>query len=187
MVGQGTAAMIKGRTTLLLLGIFLALAAVAYVQSTTQQPIQVLPPTAQLEVFPGVEATQITRIELENHRTGKKVTLIKVVGGWQATDEKGTAVQLDPGQLPRMLQILSTLRYNRIMEGSDVKAFGLADGGLYSVSFDAGRAYTLLVGDLNSDSSFAFVQPGVDASVLQVPAQSILTVLAPVSAGTASQ
>jgi len=83
-----------------------------------------------------------------------------------------------------MLQILSSLRYNRIMEGSDVKAFGLADGGMYSVSFDAGRTYTLLVGNLNSDSSFAFVQRGVGTAILEVQAQSIITLLGPVWTAT---
>ena len=179
--------MIRGRTTLLLLGIFLVFAVVGYTVSSNKPDDQVQYVTAQPEVFPGVEATQITRMEVENHRTGSKITFVKVPGGWQTTDEKGNALLLDPGQAPRMLQILSTLRYNRIMEGSDVKAFGLADGGLFSVSFDSGRSYTLLIGDLNSDRSYGFVQLGVGSAVLQVPAQSVRTLITPVSGGTASQ
>jgi hypothetical protein len=174
--------MIKPRTTLLLIGIFLVLAVSAYLsQITTTGPDRFRPySTAQPEVFARVEPTQITRIALENHTTGRKVTLVKLPGGWQGTDKNGKPIQIDPGQPPRMLQILSSLRYNRVMEGSDVKAFGLADGGIFSVSFDAGRSYTLLVGDLNSDSSFAFVQRGVGSAILQVPAQSMATLLAPV-------
>lgn len=174
--------MIRQRTTLILVGVFLALAAVAYVLDSTQranQP-QVQFPTAQPELFDGVEATQITRMELQNHATGRQVTLVKVPGGWQGTDKNGKSIQVDPGQPPRMLQILSSLRYNRIMEGSDVKAFGLADGGMFSVSFDAGRSYTLLIGDLNSDSSLAFVQRGIGSAIVQVPAQPMFTLLAPV-------
>ena len=115
-----------------------------------------------------------------DHAQGIQITLVKAPGGWQGTDKNGKPVEVDPGQPPRMIQILSSLRYNRIMEGSDVKAFGLADGGMFSVSFDAGRSYTLLVGDLNSDSSSAFVQRGVGSAILQVPAQSMFTLLAPV-------
>jgi Domain of unknown function (DUF4340) len=179
----------KSRSTLLLLGIFIVLVVVAAAVNGTRQnnQNQVQLPITQTEIFPGVEPTQITRIALENHTTGHKVLMVKVPGGWQATDEKGQSVKIDPGQPPRMLQILSSLRYNRVMEGSDVKAFGLADGGIFSVSFDAGRSYTLLVGDVNSDSSFAFVQPGVGSAVLQVPAQVMASLLAPVSAGTISQ
>src|SRR5262249_38679072 len=134
--------------------------------------------------FPGVVATQITRMEIANRSNGKKATFVKVPGGWQVTDEKGSPLQMEVAQPPRMLQILSSLRYNRIMEGSDVKAFGLADGGMYSVSFDAGRTYTLLVGNMNSDSSFAFVQRGVGTVILEVPAQSIITLLGPVWTAT---
>jgi hypothetical protein len=172
--------MIKSRTTLLLIGIFLTLAAIASLVSNNQPTASNYLPTALPELFPGVVATQITRMEIENHGNSKKVTFVKVAGGWQVTDEKGSPLQMDVGQPPRMLQILSSLRYNRIMEGSDVKTFGLADGGMYSVSFDAGRTYTLLVGNLNSDSSFAFVQRSVGTAILEVPAQSIITVLGPV-------
>ena len=176
--------MIKQRTTLILVVIFVALAAVAYALDVSQRnntpPDQF--PTAQPELFTGVQPTQITRMVLENHATGLQITLVKVPGGWQGTDKNGQPIQVDPGQPPRMLQILSTLRYNRVMEGSDVKAFGLADGGMFSVNFDAGRSYTLLVGDLNSDSSFAFVQRGVGSAIVQVPAQSIRTLLTPVLA-----
>jgi hypothetical protein len=174
--------MIKQRGTLILVVIFLALAVIAFVLDSTQKAnqVQLQPPTAQPELFSGVEATQITRMELENHTNGRQVTLVRVPGGWQGTDKNGKPVQVDPGQPPRMLQILSSLRYNRVMEGSDVKAFGLADGGMFSVSFDAGRSYTLLVGDLNSDSTSAFVQRGIGSAIVQVPAQSMITLLAPI-------
>jgi hypothetical protein len=174
--------MIKQRTMLILVAIFLLLAGTAYLLDSSQRANQgqVQLPTAQPEVFSGVQPTQITRIVLENHATGRQVTLVRVPGGWQGTDKNGKPVQVDPGQPPRMLQILSTLRYNRVMEGSDVKAFGLANGGMFSVSFDAGRSYTLLIGDLNSDSSLAFVQRGIGSAIVQVPAQPMVTLLAPV-------
>ena len=89
----------------------------------------------------------------------------------------GWSVQARPRQIADMIQNLPTLRYNRVMEGSDVKAFGFADGGFFVVRFDAGASYLLRVGDLNSDQSYTYVQRGNDPTVLQVLFKQLYLIL----------
>ena len=178
----------KNRRTSWLLGIvFVALAALAIAvsvvrQSNTPPPVYA---TEMPQVFPGVDQTQITRIEIENHLNGKAVTLVKRPGDWEGKDKDGQPVQVNPGQVARMLQILATLRYNRIMEGSDVKAFGLADDGYFIVRFDAGGSYVLTVGDQNSDHSLVFVQNAANGPVLQVsqPQMAVLLTMVATAPG----
>jgi hypothetical protein len=160
--------MTSAHTTRLLIVVFLALlGVVALVQ--LNRPADTPAPTVLPMLFPGIGPTQITRIELENHMTGQKLTLVKVPGDWTGTDEKGRPVPVDLNRVTRIIQILPTLRYNRMMEGSDVKAFGLADGGLFVVRFDAGGStYTLHVGDLNSALTYAYVQRGDDGPIGQI-------------------
>ncbi len=76
-----------------------------------------------------------------------------------------------------MIQFLPTLRYNRVMEGSDVQAFGLSDGGILIVSFEVGARYTLHIGDLNSDLACSHVQREPDVYIPQVPAVPVATLL----------
>ena len=174
----------KNRRTSLLLGIiFVVLLGLTVAVNVTRQnnapPLEF--PTAPPLVFPDVEQTQITRIEMENHLNGKSITLVKQPGDWEGKDKDGQPIQVDYGQIARMLQVLATLRYNRIMEGSDVKAFGLTAGGYFLVRFDAGRSYTLTVGDQNSDHSFVFIQRAPDEPVLQVSAPQMSVLLAMVA------
>ena len=58
-----------------------------------------------------------------------------------------------------------------------MKAFGFADGGFFVVRFDAGASYLLRVGDVNADQSYAYVQRGNDATVLQVPFKQLYLIL----------
>ena len=62
-----------------------------------------------------------------------------------------------------MILNLLTLRYNRVMEASDVKTFGIADGESFVVRLDAGKSYLLCVGGSNSDPSHAYIQRGNDS------------------------
>jgi hypothetical protein len=171
--------MLNRRTTGLIIVVFVALAGVAYLLDQAQQTLYPpLPtPTDVPLVFPGIAAAQITRLEVEDIKHGLKLTLVKQPGGWQGTNEKGWSVQARPRQIADMIQNLSTLRYNRVMEGSDVQAFGFAGGGFFVVRFDAGASYLLRVGDLNSDQSYAYVQRGNDPTVLQVPFTQLYPVL----------
>ncbi len=171
------------RTTRILIVIFVALLGVAYLVNVARRnnaPTP-LPVPIALYVFPGVEPTLITRIELENHMIERKLTLVKIPGGWKGTGEKSAEVPVDLNQATRIIQILSTLRYNRVMEGSDVKAFGLAEGGLFVVRFDAsGRSYTLQIGDLNSAPTYAYARRSDNEPVIQIPAVEAKSLVKPV-------
>jgi uncharacterized protein DUF4340 len=166
--------MISARTTRWLIVVFVALLGLVYVLNLARQNavVRIPYPTPQPELFPGIEQTQITRIEVENRVDKRKLTLVKAPGDWIGADQNGKTVPVDLVQVTRMIQILPTLRYNRIMEGSDVKAFGLADGGYFIVRFDAGgTSYVLHVGDVNSAQTYSYVQPGDSGPVLQIPAR----------------
>ncbi len=166
--------MIGARTTRVLIVVFVGLLGLVYVFNLARQntAVRIVYPTPQPELFPGIDQTQITRIELENLVDKRRLTLVKVPGDWLGSDQNGKSVQVDMAQVTRMIQILPTLRYNRVMEGSDVKAFGLADGGYFVVRFDAGGAtYTLHVGDVNSAQTYSYVQRGDGGPVLQIPAR----------------
>ncbi|MEP7285974.1 MAG: DUF4340 domain-containing protein [Chloroflexota bacterium] len=173
------------RTTRLLLVVFVGILAVAYLLNLAQQSSRPQPtatPETQPDVFPGVEPTQITRIEIESVRVNRKITLVKVPGDWKGTDEKGASVPVDLAQVSRMLQVLSSLRYNRVMEGTaDVKTFGFEGGGFFIVRFDAGQQYSLHIGDLNSAQTNAYIQRGDDPTVLQVPSDQIFILLLMIS------
>jgi uncharacterized protein DUF4340 len=166
--------MTGSRTTQVLIVAFVVLVGLAYLFNLAQQnaTVRIPYPTALPELYPGIEQTQITRIEIENLVQKRRLTLVKVPGDWIGTDQTGKSVPVDLAQVTRMIQILPTLRYNRIMEGSDVKAFGLADGGYFIVRFDAGgTSYVLHVGDVNSAQTYSYVQPGDSGPVLQIPAR----------------
>jgi hypothetical protein len=166
------------RSTRILIVVFFALLGLTYVVNQSRQNVAPPNPTEMPAVFPGIDATQITRMVVENRTNKKKITLIRVPGDWQATDENGNSVSANLNQVTRMIQILPTLRYNRVMDGSDVKAFGLAGGGSYAVTFDAGgTSYALNVGDLNSAGTFSYVQRGSDGPIMQVPSREIVTLI----------
>ncbi len=164
------------RTTRLLIGVFIGLLGLVYLlnlagqNATARIPYPVIAP----ELFPGIAQTQITRIEVENRVDKRKISMVRVPGDWLGTDQDGKSVPVDLPQVTRMIQILPSLRYNRVMEGSDVKAFGLADGGLFIVRFEAGGStYTLHIGDLNSAQTYSYVQRGDSGPVVQVPARDV--------------
>ncbi len=165
------------RTTFLLVLLFAGLLGASLLLNPTRQVASTPPPTTFPEVFPGVAQTQITQITLERRSTGRKISMTRVPGDWTASDENGHPVQVDLNQVARMLQILSTLRYNRVMEGSDVQPFGLSDGGLFIVNFDAGAHHTLHIGDLNSDLTYTYIQRESEVSILQVPAVQVATLI----------
>jgi hypothetical protein len=168
--------MLNNRTTRLLIVLFVGLLAVAYLVNLVQQnkTVYVPYPTPLPEVFPGIDARQITHIELENPGWKRKIVLDKVPGDWVAKDGDGKPIQVDLGQVTRMIQILPTLRYNRVLESTDLKAFGLADGGLFVLRFSVGNAsYTLRVGDPNSAQTYSYIQRGDGGPVLQADMQQV--------------
>src|SRR5687767_1790637 len=104
----------NANTTRLLVVLFLGMLALAFFVNQAQPPRPV--PTPIPEVFPEVHATDITRIELENTENKQKYSLVRSPGEWKGTDENGNSVEVDPGQITRMIQTISTMRYNRVME-----------------------------------------------------------------------
>lgn len=61
-------------------------------------------------------------------------------------------------EVARLIQILASLRYNQIMEGSDLSAYGLTNGGIFTVRFEAGASHTLHVGKPMPTGTDACVQ-----------------------------
>src|SRR5579859_7450519 len=172
--------MLNQRTTIMLIVIFILLVGVYYALDQTEHSLHPpLPtPTTHPLVFPGIAPSQITRLEVDDVQGGRKIILVKQPGGWLATNESGLTVNAKSKEISDMIQNLPTLRYNRVMEGSDVQAFGFAGGGFMVVKFDAGASYLLRVGDLNSDQSYAYVQRGTDPAVLQVPYKPLSLIIA---------
>lgn len=146
----------------LLAVIFLALAGVLVIAGLARRDRTVTPvatPIVSPFVFPEVNAADITAITLENRRTNRILSLEKVPGGWRAENEAGQPVNIDLTKVPRLLRILSTLRYNRTLDDSALEAYGLADGGWLIVRFRAGLPYTLRIGDNNPGETLTYVQP----------------------------
>ncbi len=165
--------MTSPRTTRLLIVAFVGLLVVAAAINGIRQSSgpDTATPMPLVYLFPQVESTDITRIDVENHLEGGKLILVRTPGDWLGTDGNGKSVPVDLSKVTRMIQILPTLRYNRLMEGSDVTAFGLANGGRFVVHFDArGSSYTLHIGELNSALTYAYAQLGENGPIGQIPA-----------------
>ncbi len=169
------------RVRLLILVFAALLGLTALFGATRQEPTPQAQATARPTataipyLYPEVETTTITLIELENRQTGRKVKLTKVPGDWLGENEKGSPIQVDLTLMPPILQILATLRYNRIMGSSELENFGLADGGRFIVRFTAGNTYSLHIGTNNPDQTMTYVQRDDEGQVLLVNAEPVLT------------
>jgi hypothetical protein len=175
----------NAKTTRLLIGVFLGMLVLAFMvnQARPARPV----PTPMPEVFPGIAPTDITRIEVENVKAKQRYVLVRAPGEWKGTDANGNDVEVDLRQITRMIQAISTLRYNRIMEGSDVATFGLENGGVFVVRFDAGSSsYTLRIGETNSARTHSYIQRGDDPAILQVPVEQLIELVRMVVAPTGS-
>ena len=157
-----------------LIVIFVGVLALAFLFTVSQQkPPPTIEPTFLTGrptqrspfLFPEVQATLITRIVLDDPGGKHQLTLVRVPGTWTGTDESGKAFDVDLPQVTRMIQILASLRYNRIMEGSDLSSFGLSNGGVFTVRFEAGASYTLHVGTPTPTGTDAYVQVNDDPKV----------------------
>ncbi|MCC7209477.1 MAG: DUF4340 domain-containing protein [Anaerolineae bacterium] len=182
-MGAAGAALMAGRAAgaRLLAVIFLALAGVLVIAGLSRRDRATTPvvtPIVAPFVFPEVFPADITEITLENRRTNRILTLDKVPGGWRAADEAGQVVEIDVTKVPRLLRILSTLRYNRTLDDSALEAYGLADGGWLIVRFRAGSPYTLRIGDNNPGETLTYVRRGNDGPALLVAAESVSVIAA---------
>jgi hypothetical protein len=145
------------------------------------EPTIVVPPTAIPLIFEGILPTDITRITIESRQTGHSVTLVRIPGNWTATDETGKSISVDLNLVTKMISILPTLRYNRSMNESNLKDFGLADGGEFTVQFEAGRLHTLHIGAISADGTLSYCQRDSESAVLWVSVQPIATLVSIVS------
>src|SRR5947208_10476681 len=75
------------RSTRILIVVFFALLGLTYVVNQSRQNVAPPSATEMPAVFPGIDSTQITRMVVENRANKKKITLTRVPGDWQATDE----------------------------------------------------------------------------------------------------
>lgn len=141
-------------------------------------------PTPILYVFPRALPAQITRMDLEDRRDAAKpakITLIKTAGDWQAFRSERDAPSLpDLTKIARLLNGLASLRYNRIIDSTNLEAFGLADGGRYVIRFVADRTYTLHIGSTSPDQTLAYIQRDGSQAILLVPAEQAAALISAV-------
>jgi hypothetical protein len=166
----------RARGVRLLAVVFLALAGVLVIAGLARRNTPAAPLATPIPVpfvYPEVAATDITSITLENRRTNHILMLEKVPGDWLAENEGGQRVAIDVTKVPRLLRILSTLRYNRTLDDSALEAYGLADGGWLIVRFRAGLPYTLHIGDNNPGGTLTYVRRGASGPALLVAAESV--------------
>ncbi len=176
--------MIQGqqRTLIGLFIVFLALLGAAFVVFPRRAPpVGAQPsPTPIPYVFPRALPAQITRLDLTDRRDAAKpvtITLLKTAGDWQARSAEGETSLPDLTKVARLLNGLASLRYNRIIESTSLEAFGLADGGRYSIRFVADRTYTLHIGGTSPDQTLAYVQRDGSNAVLFVSAEQIAALI----------
>lgn len=128
-------------------------------------------------LFPNVQPDAVTKIVVRNSETGKSITLIKVPGDWNASDEKGNAITLSSASianLSRVVQIIGTLPYNRvIIDQSNVATYGLAGDARLTVQFEAGTTHQLKIGAIAQVSGLTYVLRDNDSTVYLVPTQSL--------------
>ncbi len=109
----------RWRPTLLIGLVFGGLLVFSLLLNSARQqkiPIITATPLTSAELFPAVQPSDITRITVTDHVTGRSVTLKRVPGDWQGVDGQGTPAPVDLPNVTRMIQILGTLRYNRVLE-----------------------------------------------------------------------
>jgi hypothetical protein len=173
------------RTTLLFMLIFGGLAMLSALIILTRQSsgshlaITGTPVTPQTGyIFTDVEPGKITRISVVDHGTAHTVTYTRVPGDWNVDDSAGKIKASDLPNVARIIQILATLRYNRVLEGSSVAAYGLAGDGKVGIDFDAaGKSYHLRIGEATPYGDTTYVQRGDSPSIylVQTAVVAILT------------
>jgi hypothetical protein len=116
---------------------------------------------------------------ISNDASGQQVTWTRTSAGWQAVDAKGHSLTVNLTNVARMIQILATLRYNRVLEESNVAQFGLTGNGRAVIEFDAGAKtpYRLRIGDQSPYGDLTYVQRDTDPSVYLVSGPEINLVI----------
>jgi len=162
----------RGRTTVILMLVFggLLTASVWLNLSRRDQPLFSITATPNIELFPQVQPQAITRMTISDSVSGQQVTWTRNGDGWQAVDATGHTVAVNLTNVARMIQILATLRYNRVLEESNVAQFGLTGNGRAIIEFDAGAKtpYRLRIGDQSPYGDLSYVQRDTDPAIYLV-------------------
>ena len=171
----------RGRTTVILLVLFGGLLAASVLINVSRRNRAVFSVTAtpNIELFPVVQPETITRITISDSASGQRVTWTRDSSGWQAINATGQSLAVNLTNVARMIQILATLRYNRVLEESNVAQFGLAGNGRAVIEFDAGAKtpYRLRIGDPSPYGDLTYVQRDNDASIYLIAGPEINLVI----------
>lgn len=126
-------------------------------------------------LFPDADPISITRIVIRDPASGHTLTLRKIPGDWVAVDEKGAPVSVDLAKITQVVQILGTLRYNRVIIDQNFAAYGLVGDGRLNVQFaiEAAPEHVLRVGALAQVSGQTFVQRDTDSAIYLVSTQTL--------------
>ena len=138
------------------------------------------------ELFPNAQPDAITRVIVTDETSGLSVTWTKVPGGWQAVRSDGLPVAVDLTNVARMIQILPTLRYNRVLEESNVAQFGLSGQGQAQIEFEMGNGVPnrLRIGNADPSQTSVYVQRGDEPTIYLVPSGPVALVLGALPAVT---
>lgn len=130
-------------------------------------------------LFPSVEPALIAKIVIRDAK-GTQVTFVKVPGDWQATNGLGTPQPTDLANLTRVIQILGTLRYNRVLADSNLSSYGLTGEGNVSIQFETSPmanapaiSHRLKIGITAQVSGFTYVMRDQDSAIYLAPTQPL--------------
>lgn len=156
------------RSTLLLLGILLGLAAYIYFIESKREPASERT-EAKEKVF-AVESAKITGLTVRSS-SGETTALAKDGGRWNVTAPEATAA--DETEVSSITSNLASLEVQRVVETDpkDLGTFGLAEPRI-DVAFTVGGDATnrhLLIGDKTATGGDLYAKTGADARVFLIP------------------
>jgi len=163
---------VKWRNTLILLAVFILLAAFAYFfQYRNPMPL-IRPdttPTATPAYVFDFQASQITGLEIRDLRGGKFLKLTRVGDNWRMEAPQNDAA--DATRVNSVVEQTARITASRVLtETSDLGAFGLITPTLEARVFANNQPYAFSVGDKTMDSSAYYVAyAGAKERVFLVP------------------
>ncbi len=167
------------RLTITIIAVFGGLLVVSLLLNATRQQqyvnavntaLPAVSPNAGL-LYPAVEPSAITKLTLQ--KAGQSLTLTRVPGDWRGEDGKGQPVSVNLASIARVIQIVGTLRYTRVIIEPNLAAYGLIGDRAVNLQFEAGQRHKLSIGDLAQVSGFTYVQRDEDPAIYLVPTQSL--------------
>jgi hypothetical protein len=163
---------VKWRNTLILLAVFVLLAAFAYFfqykSSTPLIPPATTPTATPAYVF-DFQASQITGLEIRDLRGGKFLKLTRIGDNWRMEAPQNDAA--DATRVNSVIEQTAQITASRVLTAtSDLGAFGLITPTLEARVFANNQPYAFNVGDKTMDSSAYYVAyAGATDRVFLVP------------------